>query len=156
MDAPIYRFDQYEPRQTQSRRPGGISLEITRGQARQKLRAVRERVFLIGTSSDCDLVLGDLSFPEAYAYLFVDGEKVSIRRLGAGPLLLVCGEVVETAVLLRGDLVKFGPFELRVVMPGPQEIPAAATAGGLPAPEDLDDLPLFRMFEPKDMPCQFS
>jgi len=91
-----------------------VSLEITRGRVQERVREVRGRVFLIGAAHDCDLVLGDLQFPEAYAYLFVDGSKVSIRCLGAGPPLLVCGEVVESAELFHGDLMAFGPFELRV------------------------------------------
>jgi hypothetical protein len=60
-----------------------------------------------------------LQFPEAYAYLFVNGSEVTIRRLGAGPELLVCGEPAETAELFHGDLIAFGPFELRVRITGP-------------------------------------
>jgi hypothetical protein len=91
-----------------------VSLEITRGRVQERVRPVRGRVFLIGAASDCDLVLGDLQFPYAYAYVFVTGHEVSIRRLGVGPTLTVCGEVVETSELFHGDLVAFGPFELRV------------------------------------------
>jgi len=69
-------------------------------------------VFLIGTASDCDLVLGDATFPEAYAYLLVQNEMVSARRLGGGPELLVNGEAVETADLAAGDRLALGPFEL--------------------------------------------
>jgi hypothetical protein len=82
----------------------------------ERVRPVRGRVFLIGTANDCDLVLGDLTFPEAYAYLFVHGTKVTIRRLGSGPELIVCGERVETAELYHGDRLVLGPFELRVVI----------------------------------------
>jgi hypothetical protein len=41
---------------------------------------------------------------------------VSIRRLGAGPELLVCGEPVESGELFHGDLLELGPFELRVLI----------------------------------------
>jgi hypothetical protein len=91
-----------------------VTLEILRGRVRQRLRQVRGRVFLIGSASDCDLVLGDLRFPEAYAYLFVTGSQVTVRRLASGPPLLVAGEAVETAELFHGDLVAFGPFEWRI------------------------------------------
>jgi pSer/pThr/pTyr-binding forkhead associated (FHA) protein len=126
MDAPILRFDRYSPPEARillemRALPVGprVSLEITRGRVRQRIRPVRGRVFLIGTDSDCDLVLGDLAFPESYAYLFVQGARVSIRRLGSGPVLTVCGEQVETADLFHGDCVAFGPFELRVVIDQP-------------------------------------
>lgn len=128
MDAPIYRIDEYDSPRPQTRTRAALALEITRGQARQKIRPVCKRVFLIGTASDCDLVLGDLSFPEAYAYLFIDGERVTIRRLGSGPELFVCGEAVETAELFRGDTVRFGPFEMRLA------IDAAGCETGEPAP----------------------
>jgi hypothetical protein len=155
MDAPIYRFDRYEPQKPQTRRRTGLALEITRGQARQRLRPVRERVFLIGTASDCDLVLGDLSFPEAYAYLFVAGERVTIRRLGSGPPLFVCGEEVETAELFRGDAVTFGPFELRLSDESvTSEADGAAheeRAGAVPKPHCA---PSIRVFDPADSSCQ--
>jgi len=126
MDAPILRFDRYSPPGPHRLPPGPrVALEITRGRVRQRLRAVHSRVFLIGAASDCDLVLGDLSFPEAYAYLFVEGAEVTIRRLGAGPELIVAGESVESAELFHGDMLAFGPFELQVLI---EEAPASASA----------------------------
>ena len=124
MDAPILRFDRSnlpEPHIL----PAGlkVSLEVSRGRAHRRVRPIEGRVFLIGTASDCDLVLGDLSFPEAYAYIFVNEESVTIRRLGSGPALAVCGEETETAELFHGDLLEFGPFELRLLieLPPPPE-----------------------------------
>lgn len=93
-----------------------VALEIMRGRVQQRIRPIAGKVFLIGAANDCDLVLGDLQFPEAYAYVFVSGSSVSIRRLGAGPELVVCGEQVESAELFHGDLLDLGPFELRVLI----------------------------------------
>lgn len=120
MDPPILRLDQQtlpEPHILPA--VPKISLEILRGRVKQRLRSIHGRVFLIGSASDCDLVLGDLQFPEAYSYIFVSGTDVSIRRLGAGPELLVCGEVVESSDLFHGDVVEMGPFELRIVIDHP-------------------------------------
>jgi len=115
MDVPILRFDRHNQQEPHILPVGPkVALEITRGRVRQRIRPVRRPVFLIGTASDCDLVLGDLSFPEAYAYLFVHDTKVTIRCLGSGPPLTVCGEPTDAAELLHGDVVAFGPFELRV------------------------------------------
>jgi predicted component of type VI protein secretion system len=113
MDAPILRFDPRHPLRRESP-AAAVSLEITRGRVRQRVRRVDRPVFLIGTSPDCDLVLGDPQFPESYAYLFVKAGKVTIRWLGTGPELSVAEEVVEAAELTDGDTVAFGPFELRV------------------------------------------
>jgi hypothetical protein len=113
MDAPILRFDRYNRPDSQTPPPGSaVWLEITRGRVRQPIRTVRGPVYLIGTASDCDLVLGDTAFPEAYAYLLVHDDNVTIRRVGDGPELLVNGEPFEMAELVAGDLLAFGSFEL--------------------------------------------
>jgi hypothetical protein len=132
MDAPILRLDRHSlpaPHNFPVAEilPGTtrVALEITRGRVKQRLRPIAGRVFLIGTANDCDLVLGDLQFPEAYAYMFVAGSQVSIRRLGAGPELMVCGETVDSCELFHGDLVEFGPFELRVVIDDAPQRPRA-------------------------------
>jgi hypothetical protein len=118
MDVPILRFDHYiSPGAGRLGSPPQVGLEITRGRAKQRFRPVRGRAFLIGTAGDCDLVLGDAAFPEAYVYVLVQGDNVLIRRLGAGPELFVCGERVEAAKLWDGDRVAFGPFELRAIIP---------------------------------------
>jgi hypothetical protein len=115
MDAMALRFDQHNLPGPHILSVGPrVSLEITRGRVQERVRPIRGRVFLIGAASDCDLVLGDLQFPDAYAYVFVTGHEVTIRRLGAGPPLAVCGEFVESAELFHGDLIAFGPFELRL------------------------------------------
>jgi pSer/pThr/pTyr-binding forkhead associated (FHA) protein len=120
MDAPILRLDRQSLPEPHLLPPAPqVSLEITRGRVRERRRQIPGKVFLIGSASDCDLVLGDLQFPEAYAYVFVSGTEVSIRRLGSGPVLVVCGEQSEAAELFHGDLIEMGPFELRVVIDHP-------------------------------------
>jgi pSer/pThr/pTyr-binding forkhead associated (FHA) protein len=117
MDAPILRFDRQSSPKTHIRLSRSrVSLEITKGRVRERLRPIHGKVFLIGAASDCDLVLGGMSFPEAYAYVFVQGSYVTVRRLGSGPALFVEGESVETADLADGDSLAFGPFELRVAV----------------------------------------
>ena len=141
MDRPILRLDPHSlPEPHSLPAPGEqaagprVSLQITRGRVQQRIRPVTGKVFLIGAASDCDLVLGDLQFPEAYAYVFVSGSRVSIRRLGAGPELLVCGEPVESGELFHGDLVELGPFELRVLI---EDVPG----GGRRSDDETDSSP---------------
>ena len=121
MNAPILRIDRHSLPQPHILPAGTqVSLEITRGRVQQRVRLVRGRVFLIGAATDCDLVLGDLQFPEAYAYLFVNGSQVTIRRLGCGPELYVCGQPAQQAELFQGDRIAFGPFELLVRIDDPR------------------------------------
>src|SRR5262245_37404270 len=97
MAAPILRFDRYSsPQPHILPLAPRVALEITRGRVQQRIRPVRGRVFLIGTANDCDLVLGDLTFPDVYAYVFILDAKVAIRRLGAGPDLVVNEELMES------------------------------------------------------------
>jgi hypothetical protein len=139
MDAKILRIDQHSLPARRHLPATRVSFEITRGRARERLRPVSGKVFLIGTASDCDLVLGDLSFPESYAYVFVAGEKVTIRWLG-GPELLLGGEPIQSAELFHGDLVEFGPFQLRVLIePSPAR------------DRDLDRENVFAFPTPQDM-----
>lgn len=114
MDSPILRFDRYNRTNAQSLPPFGVWLEITRGRVRQPIRSVPGPVFLIGTAPDCDLVLGDAAFPEAYVYLLVQNEIVTVRHVGDGPELLLNGEPIVMAELAGGDQLAFGPFELSV------------------------------------------
>src|SRR3954463_11950284 len=100
MDVPILRIDRHNQQEPYILPVGPrVLLEITRGRVQQRIRPVRRPIFLIGTANDCDLVLGDLSFPKSYACLFVQETKVTIRRLGAGPPLTVCGEPTDAAEL---------------------------------------------------------
>jgi hypothetical protein len=140
MDAPILRLDrQSRPKPHLLPPAPRVSLEITRGRVRERMRQIPGKVFLIGAASDCDLVVGDLQFPEAYAYVFVSGSNVSIRRLGAGPALVVCGEEVDSAELFHGDLIEMGPFELRVVIDHPPRRGRTDRPGSTWQPRDADD-----------------
>ena len=120
MDVPILRLDRHSlPEPHLLPAAPRVSLEILRGRVRERRREIAGKVYLIGSAADCDLVLGDARFPEAYAYVLVSGSQVTIRRLGAGPLLAVCGQQVETAEVFHGDVLEFGPFELRVIIDHP-------------------------------------
>ena len=91
-----------------------VELEITRGQARRRVRKVEVPVFLIGTADDCDLVLGDPQFPEVHSYLFLSADGVWVRRLGSEPAGSVEGRLVKSAQLCDGDHVRMGAYEFRV------------------------------------------
>ena len=91
-----------------------VDLEIVRGKASRRIREVSPPVFLIGAAEDCDLVLGDVRFPEAYAYLYVTVRGVSVRYLGDGPELNVNGELTESALLADGDILELGAYEFQL------------------------------------------
>ena len=94
--------------------PDRAYLEITRGTAKRPMRSVREPVYLIGRSHDCDLVLGDAQFGDVPAYLFPNGDQLSLRWLGDGPEVTVNGEKSMSTVLHDEDRIRTGPFEFFV------------------------------------------
>lgn len=108
-----------------------VELEITRGQARHKLRRLKEATYLFGSSENCDLVLGDPQFPEVHGYILVTPEGVSIRHLGAQPVLTVEGEPVTSTGLKHNDRIRTGPFEFRV------HIRWSKAAGALHMPREV-------------------
>lgn len=115
MDAPHIRIDaQSQPVTHILSHLPRVTLEIVRGRARRLLRRVTPPVFLIGMAADCDLVLADPQFPDAYAYLYVTTSGVSVRHLGEAPILLVNGQRLETATLEDGDRLEMGPYEFQI------------------------------------------
>lgn len=115
-----------------------VHIEINRGRARQRMRPVSVPVFLIGSATDCDLVLGDLRFPEVHTYLFRTARGVLLRHLGAGPEVTVEGRLVRSARLHDGDRLRTGPYEFRVhidhsPMADAYDGADARDAAGLPA-----------------------
>jgi hypothetical protein len=93
---------------------GAVRLQIVKGWARYLVRPVVVPVFMIGSGSDCDLVLADPSLPELHSYLSVLNEQVAIRHLGQGPPLQVGGQLVSKATLGDGDMVRLGDYEFQV------------------------------------------
>jgi len=123
MDSKFSRFDLPAPSVTARQSQQGphflsqlpqVGLEIVRGKASHRIREVNPPVFLVGAAEDCDLVLGDLRFPEAYAYLYVTVRGVSVRHLGEGPELYVNGELTESALLADGDILELGAYEFQL------------------------------------------
>lgn len=91
-----------------------VELEIVRGRARRRRRPVAVPAFLLGRAEDCDLVLADEHYPEAFAYILVRGRQVLLRHLGFAPALTVNRKVVTQTPLQDGDLLETGPYEFRV------------------------------------------
>lgn len=91
-----------------------VELEITRGRARNRVRPMRGTTFLIGSGSECDLVLGDPQFQDLHGYLLIGTQGLVIRHLGFEPELTVDGRPVRKALLWNQARIRTGPFEFRV------------------------------------------
>jgi hypothetical protein len=91
-----------------------VSLEIVRGAAQRRMRPVRTPVYLIGSASDCDLVLGDPVFPAVHTYLYVTAAGVSVRHIGEGPKLHLNQQPVEGGRVVDGDRLRLGAYEFAV------------------------------------------
>lgn len=117
MSPPIYRHDRPHLARGGSGAPRDlphVELTILRGRAQNLVRPVSVPAFLIGSATDCDLVLGDSQFPEAHSYLLLSPSQVGVRWLGFGPQVAVNGELIEKAPLRDGDHLRMGPYEFRV------------------------------------------
>lgn len=97
-----------------------VELEITRGNARSKLRRIDQPVYLIGTSPDCDMVLGDPQFADVHAYLMVDCSEVTLRHIACGPEVTVNGSPVRQAILLDQARIRTGSYEFRIHIRAPR------------------------------------
>ena len=110
-----------------------VELEIVRGHARQRRRPVNVPAYLIGRAEDCDLVIGDPCFPEAFAYLLVRGPQLLLRHLGFAPELRVNGLAVTQVPLDDGDLLQAGPYEFRIHIQSHQTRSSCTLDEGAPA-----------------------
>jgi pSer/pThr/pTyr-binding forkhead associated (FHA) protein len=105
-----------------------VSLEIVRGAAQRRMRLVKPPVYLIGSAADCDLVLGDASFPAVHTYLYVTATGISCRHIGEGPKLLVNQQAIEAGRLADGDRLRLGSYEFVVHVHG---VPAGDERGSV-------------------------
>lgn len=87
-----------------------VELQITVGRARQRVRHVTGPVFLIGSSMDCDLILGDPLVPAVHSYILITNKEVRIRHLGFAPDLRVNGAHRELAALQDEDAIEISCF----------------------------------------------
>jgi hypothetical protein len=87
-----------------------VELLIAVGRARQRVRRVIGPVFLIGSSMDCDLILGDPLIPSVHSYILLTPTEVRIRHLGFAPELRINGACLELAALQDADAIEISSF----------------------------------------------
>jgi pSer/pThr/pTyr-binding forkhead associated (FHA) protein len=100
--------------QTQLPQLPQLQLIIQRGEARETVRCVRPPIYTIGSSSGCDMVLGDGQFPSWHSYIYVREDAVQLRHLGADPLVTVNGRICTRGELLDRDRIRMGPYQFQV------------------------------------------
>ena len=98
-----------------------VELVITSGRARQRIRRVIGPVFLIGSSMDCDLILGDPLVPSVHSYVLKTAYGVRLRHLGEPPGIRVNHRVVDVIRLEDQDQIAIGPFSFLVRLDWPVE-----------------------------------
>lgn len=101
-------------------------LVIERGDANQTVRPIQRPVYVIGTASDCDMVLGDPQFSDYHAYIYVRDEIITLRHLGAAPEVTVNGRVVRWGELKHMDRMRFGPYQLQLRLRPSLKLPLPA------------------------------
>lgn len=92
-----------------------VSLEITRGRARNSIRQIEGLAYLIGSAEDNDLVLADSQFPDSHSYLLRSPLGLTLCWLGDGPEITVDAiPVLSSALVPDGARLRTGPYEFRV------------------------------------------
>ena len=89
-------------------------LEIRRGKARHRQRPVSEPVFVVGSSRDCDMVLGDPQFGPIHFFLLSRNGETTIRTLQRRPDITVNGVEASSHRVQDGDRIRTGPYEFVV------------------------------------------
>ena len=92
-------------------------LVINKGWAKNRIRPISVPVFLIGAGSECDLVLGDLRFPEVHSYIAAEDDGLCVRWLGEGPELRVNGEATRKTRLHDGDRLDMNCYQFVICTP---------------------------------------
>ncbi len=96
-----------------------MELIITSGRARKRIRRVVGPVFLIGSSMDCDLILGDALVPAVHSYVLITAHGARLRHLGEPPEVRVNRQIVEIAQLEDQDRIDIGCFSFVVQVTWP-------------------------------------
>lgn len=124
---------------------------ILRGKSQFPLRAIDTEQFLLGAGNSCQLQVSAGEIPIIYAIVHRNGADCRIEAMHPHPPLLINGVAQQSASLLPGDRVSFGPYEmefllvqveheLQTVAAEPAEIPGMAQEWGTIIPELPNDI----------------
>ncbi|MCE9607416.1 MAG: FHA domain-containing protein [Planctomycetia bacterium] len=106
-----------------------VSLEITRGRARNSVRRIEGLAYLIGSAEDNDLVLADSQFPDSHSYLLRSPLGLTLCWLGDGPEITVDAvPVLSSALVPDGARLRTGPYEFRIRLEWPTTSAAEVAA----------------------------
>jgi hypothetical protein len=93
--------------------------------------------YIVGRSSDSDLVLADDAVSRKHARFFSERQRMWVRDLGSRNGVLVNGTAVKRHCLRPGDRISIGGSLMSVVLAKPSQVGAAPRAGEkkhVPAP----------------------
>jgi hypothetical protein len=120
-----------------------VELVITSGRARKRIRRVIGPVFLIGSSMDCDLILGDPLIPAVHSYVLMTTHGVRLRHLGESPEVQVNSQVLEVTQLEDQDQITIGCFAFLVRIAWPAACrPLLSLTADAPVPAHAGPAPL--------------
>lgn len=112
-----------------------VVIEILRGKAAARSRAMTGPTLLIGSGLSCDIQMRSAEVAPKHCILSKVGSRLFCRRLDPAFPAYVNGSPVNECELVDGDTLGIGPFELAVKVEQPP-----ATSGGLPSDLKLSGL----------------
>lgn len=85
--------------------------------------------FVVGRSSDSDLVLADDAVSRKHARFFLERQRMWVRDLGSRNGVVINGTAVRKHCLRAGDRIAIGSSLMSVVVAKPSQVSAAPRAG---------------------------
>jgi hypothetical protein len=85
--------------------------------------------YIVGRSSDSDLVLADDAVSRKHARFFAERQRVWVRDLGSRNGVHVNGNLIQRHCLRAGDRISIGGSLMSVVVAKPSQVGAAPRAG---------------------------
>jgi len=116
-----------------------IRIDILRDGAKLKTVEIPPGIITVGSASGCNIKLPPEGVREKHCELTWDGEKGTIKSIGAGTGIVVNGMMIVGTILSEGDVVKIGPFLFVFSMIEPPKQETIIALPGVEKPENAKE-----------------
>jgi pSer/pThr/pTyr-binding forkhead associated (FHA) protein len=100
-----------------------VAISIVRGKATAATREMKGRSLLLGSGPQCDIQMRSHEVAPKHALITRGAAGAAVQSLDSDRPVFVNGAPVGEGLLADGDVLRIGPFELRVAIEGVAEAP---------------------------------